>query len=319
MRASLPGTLERPPGVSAPPRNDDCSVPAGDPSPGRGPADTCPLSLRGTVRLHIHQPLVDTAERSGLLGGPDGGRRPVRVRGADERPGVTPAAVLGVGSLCSAAVLAGRPRAPLGGGGRGAGAPAALGLAAGRRAATLFPPFPDLVVTPGFFFCSLSPRACVVFPSRFRAVEASCLFLRLPPALSTSQAPAHAPELARVQGRCQHRGPALPSAPSPRPLCPLASGWGGRRPGPCPLPPAPLRLRRRFQSNTGHRPDGPLPSQALGSRELDGVPPFSAQLSRPRGWGAALPPGTRAFTPDTAGGMGRAPWLPRGASIRDVA
>lgn len=169
------------------------------------------------------------------------------------------------------------------------------------------------------FFCSLSPRACVVFPSRFRAVEASCLFLRLPPALSTSQAPAHAPELARVQGRCQHRGPALPSAPSPRPLCPLASGWGGRRPGPCPLPPAPLRLRRRFQSNTGHRPDGPLPSQALGSRELDGVPPFSAQLSRPRGWGAALPPGTRAFTPDTAGGMGRAPWLPRGASIRDVA
>lgn len=238
MRASLPGTLERPPGVSAPPRNDDCSVPAGDPSPGRGPADTCPLSLRGTVRLHIHQPLVDTAERSGLLGGPDGGRRPVRVRGADERPGVTPAAVLGVGSLCSAAVLAGRPRAPRGGGGRGAGAPAAPGLAAGRRAATLFPPFPDLVVTPGFFFALSAPGLVLSSPpasGQWRPLAFSSGFL--PP--SPRPRRLHMPQSWRVcKAGVNTVGPPCPLPPLPVPsaLSPPGGVAGVQAPVRCPQP-----------------------------------------------------------------------------------
>lgn len=138
---------------------------------------------------------------------------------------------------------------------RGGGA-AALGLAAGWRASPLLPWFPpslpDLAAAPtllphrGFLFC-LSLGACGVFPARSQAVEASSLFLQLPPALSTSgRLHTPFPEPARVQGRCQHCGPALPFAPSSCPLRRLASALGGRRPGPCPLPLVLLGLRRRF-------------------------------------------------------------------------
>lgn len=174
-----------------------------------------------------------------------------RVGGADERPGVTPAAVLGGGGLCSA----GRDR-PAWGWGCSSGPGSWL---AGFPSAALVPSLPprpcchtDLAATPtllshrGFLFC-LSLGACGVFPARSQAVEASSLFLQLPPALSTSgRLHTPFPEPARVQGRCQHCGPALPFAPSSCPLRRLASALGGRRPGPCPLPLVLLGLRRRF-------------------------------------------------------------------------
>lgn len=161
-----------------------------------------------------------------------------RVRGADERPGVTPAAVLGGGSLCSAAALASRLRLPQGGG----GGPAALGLAAGWRAAPLLPWLPPSVPRPcchtgGFLFCSLSPRACVVFPSSSRAVEAS--FLQLPPALSASWVPAHT--LVRACARRAGVSTAVPPCPLPPPpvpsaLSPLGGVAGAQAPVRCPQP-----------------------------------------------------------------------------------
>ena len=231
-------------GVSVFPWNDECAVPAGDPSPGRVPADTRPSSLRGTVRLRIRQPLGDAAERSGLPGSPDQGLRPARRVQTSVQASPQLLSWEGVAFVLQPRWPAGCdcPRVGVG----------ALQLWAWQLAGGLplcspgsLPPFPDLVVTLGvFFFCSLSPRACVVFPSSSRAVEAS--FLQLPPALSVLGACTHPCQSLRAQGRCQRCSPALPFAPSSCSLRPLASGWGSRCSGPCPLPPAPLRLRRRF-------------------------------------------------------------------------
>lgn len=171
--------------MSAFPWNDDCAVPAGDPSPGRVPVDTRPSSPRGTARLRVRQPLEQAPGEPGP--GP-----PASASGVQTSVQASPQLPSWEGV---AFVL--QPRWPAGRDCPGVGV-GALQLWAWQLAGGLplcspgsLPPLPDLVVTLGvvFFFCFLGHRACVVFPSRSRAVEAS--FLQLPPALSASRAPAH--------------------------------------------------------------------------------------------------------------------------------
>ena len=227
--------------MSAFPWNDDCAVPAGDPSPGRVPVDTRPSSPRGTARLHVHQPLEQAPGEPGP--GP-----PASASGVQTSVQASPQLPSWEGV---AFVL--QPRWPAGRDCPGVGV-GALQLWAWQLAGGLplcspgsLPPLPDLVVTLGvvFFFAFLatglvlsSPPA----PGQWRPLSSS--FLLPSPCPGRLHTPF--PEPARVQRRCEHHSPALPFAPSACLLRPLASGWGSRCPGPCPLPLAPLRLRRRF-------------------------------------------------------------------------
>lgn len=228
--------------MSAFPWNDDCAVPAGDPSPGRVPVDTRPSSPRGTARLRVRQPLEQAPREPGP--GP-----PASASGVQTSVQASPQLPSWEGV---AFVL--QPRWPAGRDCPGVGV-GALQLWAWQLAGGLplcspgsLPPLPDLVVTLGvvFFFLLSWPQGlcCLPLPlpgSGGLFPPASSCPLRVPGACTH---PSQSLRVCRAGVNtavppCPLRPPPVPSA-----LSPLGGVAGAQAPVRCPL--APLRLRRRF-------------------------------------------------------------------------